>query len=319
MRKRSWKNMAAITAFAAVFAGDATGQPYPARIVEVLIPGTPGTSADIVGRVLLDGMSASLGQRFIPLNKPGAGGVVATAAVAQAKSDGYMLLHGAAWTLTAAPLTELHTPYTRRSFEAICQTFKNDQVIVARPNTYKNVADLIVATRARPGGLNYGTPGRGSIPHLAMAELSQMVKAEFNQVSFRGSSEPIQMTFAGQIDFGVAPLTAAAGTSLAMPGLFATKRNPSIPDVPTVAEQGFDVAPLSIGGLYAPAGIPADVKDKLEAACMAVMQTDAFKLMARNTFQPSDFSGDSRVFSMNIDKDMEDKRRLLTSLGMAKQ
>jgi tripartite-type tricarboxylate transporter receptor subunit TctC len=319
MRKRSWKGLAAIAACFALPAGDASAQSYPDHIVEVLIPGTPGTSADIVGRVLLDGMSAHLGQRFIPVNKPGAGGVVATAAVAQAKSDGYTLLHGAAWTLTAAPLTELHTPYTRRSFEPICQTFKNDQVIVARPNTYKNVADLIAATRAKPGGLNYGTPGIGSIPHLAMAELSQIVKAEFNQVAFRGSSEPVQMTFAGQIDFGVTPLTAAAGTTLFMPGLFATKRNPSIPNVPTVAEQGSDVAPLSIGGLYAPAGISADVKDRLEAACMAAMQTDAFKLMAKNTLQPSDFSGDSRAFAMNVDKDVEDKRRLLTSLGMAKQ
>jgi tripartite-type tricarboxylate transporter receptor subunit TctC len=319
MGKRSWESVAAIAAFVAGLAGDATGQPYPDRIVEVLIPGTPGNSADIVGRVLLDGMSTYLGQRFLPLNKPGAGGVIATTAVAHAKSDGYTLLHGAAWTLTAAPLTELHTPYTRASFEPICQTFKNDQVIVARPNTYKNVADLIAATKAKPGGLNYGTPSLGSIPHLAMVELSQIAKAEFNQVSFRGSSEPVQMTAAGQIDFGVAPLTAAASTTLVMPGLFASKRNPSIPDVPTVAEQGFDVAPLSIGGLYAPAGIPATVKDKLEAACMAAMQTDAFKLMAKNTLQPSDFNGDGRVFSMNIDKDVDDKRRLLTSLGMAKR
>jgi len=319
MRKRSWNNVASIAAFVAALTSDATAQSYPERTVEVQIPGTPGTSADIVGRVLLDGMSASLGQRFIPLNKPGAGGVVATTAVAQAKPDGYTLLHGAAWTLTAAPLTELHTPYTRASFEPICQTFKNDQIIVARPNTYKNVADLIAAGKAKPGGLNYGTPGIGSIPHLAMVELSQIAKVEFNQVSFRGSSEPVQMTFAGQIDFGVTPLTAAAGTTLVMPGLFATRRNPSIPDVPTVAEQGFDVAPLSIGGLYAPAGIAAGVKDKLEAACMAAMQTDAFKLMAKNTFQPSDFSGDSRVFSRNIDKDVGDKRRLLTALGMTKR
>jgi tripartite-type tricarboxylate transporter receptor subunit TctC len=312
-----WRDLAAIAAMVVGLAGNAFGQSYPERIVEVVIPGTPGSSADIVGRVLMEGMAAQLGQRLIALNQPGAGGIVATINVAQAKPDGYTLLHGAAWTLTAAPLTELHTPYTRKSFDPICQTFKNDQVIVTKPNAYRNVAELIDRNKAKPGGLNYGTPGVGTIPHLAMAELSQIAKTEFNPVPFRGAGS-IQATQAGHVDFAVSPLTAAASSNLLMLGLFASKRNPSIPDVPTVAEQGFDVAPLSIGGLFAPAAIPADVRRKLEAACMAAMQTDTFKLMAKNTFQPSDFSGDSRIFSMNIDKDLEEKRRLLTSLGMVK-
>jgi tripartite-type tricarboxylate transporter receptor subunit TctC len=315
---QSW-TVAAIVGSAALLATNAAGQSYPERVVEVAIPGTPGTSADIVGRVLLDGMSQHLGQRFIAVNKPGAGGVTATVGVAQAKPDGYTLLHGAAWTLTAAPLTELHTPYSRKSFHALCQTFKNDQVIVARPDTYRSVPELIAASRLKPGGLSYGTPGIGSIPHLAMAELSQMTGALFNQVPFRGTAEPIQMTHAGQIDFSVLPLTAAAGSNLVMPGLFASKRNPSIPSVPTASEQGFDIMPLSIGGLFAPAETPFDIRQKLEEACMIAMQSDAFKRMARNTFQPSDFMADSREFSVNIDKDEVEKRRLLSSLGMIKR
>ena len=114
---------------------------------------------------------------------------------------------------------------------------------MARPSTYKTVADLMAASKAKPGGLNYGSPGLGTIPHLSMAELSQISKVEFNHVPFKGPAESIQMTIGGQIDFAVAPLTAAASSGLVMPGLFAEKRNPSIPDVPTVKEQGFDVAP----------------------------------------------------------------------------
>jgi tripartite-type tricarboxylate transporter receptor subunit TctC len=301
-----------------VLASGARGQSYPERIIEMVIPGTPGNSADIVGRVLMDGMSKELGQHLIAINKPGAGGIVATSAVAQAKPDGYTLLHGAAWTLTVAPLTDLHTAYTRKSFDPICQTFKNEQLIVARPNTYKTVAELIASNKAKSGGLNYGTPGIGTIPHLAMAELSQLAKTEFNQVPFRSTADSIQMTLAGQVDFAVAPLTAVANSNLTMLGLFAEKRNPSIPDVPTLAEQGFDVAPLSIGGVFAPAGLPTDVRSKLEAACMAAMQTDAFKFMAKTTFQPSNFSGDAGVFTQNIDRDAEEKQRLLTALGMVK-
>jgi len=310
--------IAAIAVASFSLAGSAAGQGYPDRIVEFVVPSTPGASADILGRVLADSLSAQLGQRFVVLNKPGAGGVLGTVAVAQAKSDGYTLLHGAAVSLTVAPLTERQTGYTAQSFDAICQTFKNDQVIVARQNTYKTLADIMNASKAKPGGLNYGIPGIGTIPHLSMAELSQISKVPFNQVPFRGPAESITMTIGGQIDFAVSPLTAAAKSGLFMPALFAEKRNPSLPDVPTVKEQGYDVAPLSIGGLLAPKGIPADVKKKLEDACIAARDTEAFQRMVKTTLQPSDYFADSAGFAASLNKDVTDKRKLLTALGMVK-
>jgi tripartite-type tricarboxylate transporter receptor subunit TctC len=309
---------AAVIVASAGLIGSATAQTYPERIIELIVPATPGSSADILGRVLADGMGAALGQRIVVLNKVGAGGVLGTAEASRAKPDGYTLVHTAVYALTVQPLTEKQINYTYKSFDPICQTFKNDQVIVARPDTYKNVADLIKATKAKPGGLNYGTPGVGTIPYLAIAELTQITKAEFNHVPFRGPPETIQMTAAGQIDFAVAPLTAAASSNLAMPGLFAVARNPSIPDVPTVIEQGFNIAPLSIGGLLAPAGLPDDVKRKLDHACAVARRSDTFQQIAKRTFQPTDFQADSAGFQANIQKDVEEKRRLLTALGMAK-
>ena len=267
-----WLALMAATLGGSGLAGPAAAQAYPDRIVEVVVPATPGSSADILGRVLADGMAAALNQRFVVLNKPGAAGILGMAEVARAKPDGYTLVHGAAYSITVQPLTERQTGYTAKSFEPICQTFKNDQVIVARPGTWKTVAELIAASKAKPGGLDYGTPGLGTIPHLAMAELSQITKVAFNHVPFRGPPESIQMTVAGQIDFAVAPLTAAASSNLVMPGLFAERRNASIANVPTVREQGFDVAPLSIGGLLGPSGLPAEVKRKLEDACKAAIQ-----------------------------------------------
>ncbi len=308
----------AITAATFGLAGSAAAQTYPDRIIEMVVPATPGSSADILGRVLADGMSSSLGQRIVVLNKVGAGGMLGTAEAARAKPDGYTLVHTAVYAMTVQPMTERQTSYTHKSFDPICQTFKNDQVIVVRPNTYKTVADLIAATRAKPGGLNYGTPGVGTIPYLAIAELSQITKAQFNHVPFRGPPETIQMTAAGQIDFAVAPLTAAANSGLVMPGLFAEKRNPSILDVPTVKEQGFDIAPLSIGGLLAPAGLPLDIRKRLEAACIAVTDSEPFQRIVKNTFQPSDYFADTAGFVANVNKDVDDKRRLLTALGMVK-
>jgi tripartite-type tricarboxylate transporter receptor subunit TctC len=313
------RTMIAATAAATLgFAGEAVAQSYPSHNIELVVPATPGSSADIVGRVLAEGMSAKLGQSIIILNKAGGAGMLGAAEVARAKPDGYTLLHGAAYSLTVQPLTERAIGYTRKSFDGICQTFKNDQVIVARPNIYRNLADILAASKAKPGGLNFGIPGLTTIPHLSMIELSQLTKVEFNAVPFRGPPESIQMTLAGQIDFAVAPLTAAASSGLAMPALFAEKRNKSIPDVPTVIEQGYNVAPLSIGGLYAPAGLPADVRKKLDDACMASIQSEAFQKVAKNTLQPDGFSADSAGFSANLDKDLAAKQKLLTELGLAK-
>jgi tripartite-type tricarboxylate transporter receptor subunit TctC len=313
-----WRTAAAVAAATFGFVGTAAAQNYPDHIIEIIVPSTPGSSADILGRVLADGMAAKLGQRLVILNKPGGSSIVGTAEVARAKPDGYTLMHGAVFSITVQPLTERQTGYTAQSFTPICQTFKNDQVIVARHNTYKNLADIMAASQAKPGGLNYGSPGLGTIPHLAMAELSQITKIPFNHVPFKGPAESIQMTIGGQIDFAVAPLTAAAKSGLAMIALFAEKRNASIPDIPTAKEQGVDVAPLSIGGLLGPAGLPADIKHKLEDACKAAKATDAFQRIVKNTFQPSDYFADSAGFAANLAKDVAAKRRLLTSLGMVK-
>jgi tripartite-type tricarboxylate transporter receptor subunit TctC len=299
-------------------AASASAQGYPDHIVELVVPSTPGASADILGRVLADGMAAKLNAKFVVQNKPGGGGILGTAEAARAKPDGYTLFHGAIYSVTVQPLTERAASYTADSFEPICQTFKNDQAIVARQNTYKTLADIMNASKTKSGGLNYGIPGVGTIPHLSMAELAQISKVPFNQVPFRGPAEEITMTLGGQIDFSVVPLTAAAKSVIYMPALFAEKRNPHLPSVPTVKEQGYDVAPLSIGGLLAPKGIPADVKKKLEDACIAARDTEAFQRIVKSTFQPADYFADAAGFKKAYDKDVVDKRKLLTTLGMLK-
>src|SRR5437868_14801058 len=135
------RSIAAIAAATMALAGSAAAQSYPNRIIEMVVPSTPGASADILGRILGDSMGAQLGQRFVVLNKAGGSGILGTAEVARAKPDGYTLMHGAAFSLTVQPLTERHTSYTAESFEPICQTFKNDQVSVARPDCQKSCPD----------------------------------------------------------------------------------------------------------------------------------------------------------------------------------
>jgi tripartite-type tricarboxylate transporter receptor subunit TctC len=283
--------------------------------VQIVVPTSAGSSADILGRVLADGFSSRLGKPVIVVDKAGANGVLGTADVARAKPDGYTLLHGATYSITVEPLTDKEAGYTVKSFTPICQTFKNDQVVVVPPNSpLKTARDLVEAAKRKPGAATVGIPGIATIPHLAMIALANEAKVTFNDIPFKGPAEEIQNVRAGQIDFAAVPLTAAAGSGLPMPGIFAETRNPSLPNVPTFKEQGYDIAPLSYGGLLGPAGMPAAVTHKLEAACIAVMQSDAAQRVVKHTFQPKDYFADAAGFARNLAIDAAEKNKLVPLL-----
>ena len=295
----------------------AMAQNYPERVVQIIVPATPGSSADILGRVLAEGMSADFGKPVIVVNRPGANGVLGTADVARANPDGYTLFHGAGYSITVQPLTDKDIGYNVKSFTPICQTFKNDQVIVVPPNSaLKTAQDLVEAAKKKPGALNVGIPGIATVPHLAMVQLADLAHVEFNNVPFKGPAEEIQNTRNGQLDFSAVPLTAAAASGLLMPGIFAPSRNPSLPNVPTFKEQGFDVAPLSFGGLLGPAGMPAAVTKKLENACIAIMKGEAAQRVVKNTFQPADYFADATGFARDLATDVAEKTPLVGKLDL---
>ena len=166
----------------------AAAQNYPERVVQIIVPATPGSSADILGRVLADGLSAQFGKPVIVVNKPGANGVLGTADVARAKPDGYMLMHGATYSVTVQPLTDKDAGYTVKSFTPICQTFKNDQVIVVPPNSpLKTAKDIVEAAKQKPGALNVGIPGIATIPHLAMIQLARAGQGRVQRRAVQGT------------------------------------------------------------------------------------------------------------------------------------
>jgi len=315
------RNTAVIAASMIAAVGTATGavaqNDYPSRTVQIIVPSTPGSSADIMGRMLADGLSVRLGKPFIVVDKPGANGVLGTADVARAAPDGYTLMHGATYSITVEPLIDKDAGYTVKSFTPICQTFKNDQVIVVPPDSsLKTVGDLVEAAKKKPGALNVGIPGIATIPHLAMVQFAQKAKVEFNDVPFRGPAEEIQNTRSGQLDFAAVPLTAAVGSGLAMPGIFAQQRNPSLPDVPTFKEQGYEVAPLSYGGLLGPAGLPEIILRKLNAACTVVVRSAAFQTLVKETYQPNGYFADGNDFLLNLVRDGDEKRLLIDMLNL---
>jgi tripartite-type tricarboxylate transporter receptor subunit TctC len=293
----------------------AVAQSYPERPVRIIVPSTPGSSADILARMLGDGMTVRLGKPFVVINKPGANGALGAADVAHAAPDGYTLMHSAAYSITVQPLIDKDVGYTYQSFTPICQTFKNDQVIIIPPDSpLKRVSNIIDAAKQKREALNVAIPGTTTIPHLALLQLADKANVQFNAVPFKGPAEEIQAIRAGQVDFAVVPLTAAAGSGLAMPGIFAAKRNPSLSDVPTVKEQGYDVAPLSIGGLFGPAGLPKEIARKLDNACAGAIRSFAYQNVVKETLQPLDYFADSSGFAHNLGVDVAEKMRLVPML-----
>ncbi len=304
---------------ALLISGPGLAQDYPTRPVELTVAFTPGAVTDIFARALSQGMSEALGQRFVVVNKAGATGAIGSAAVARAAPDGYSLLFTPAVSITVLPLQNRETGYTHKSFDPICQTFKNEMVIVARKDShFKSARDVIAAAKARPGAVTYGHLGVASIPHLAMTELSIYAKADFNAVPFKGDSEVIQNVLGGQIEFGAVVLSSAVGSGLEILGLFGDRRNPAIPDTPTLREQGFDVAPSSFGGIVGPKGLPADIKTKLARACETAALGETYSKLARSVGQPVDYHADAETFSRRLDRDVEEKSVLLKALGELK-
>lgn len=319
MGRGSARRAAALGAALWIGSDPAVAQNYPERVVEMINPYPAGGATDTMGRALAEGMSVQLGQRVVFLNRPGANGAIGTAAAARAQPDGYTVLFTAAVSMVVNPLTQASPGYTLKSFDHICQTFKNEMVIVVHPDSpLKSVADLIKAGKERPGEVNYGILGIGSIPHLAMVELSQAAGVKFNAVPFKGDADVLQQIHGRHADFGAVVLASAATSGLRILGVFSQQRNPSLPDTPTLRELGYDVAPFSIGGLSAPAGLPTPVKLKLAQACKAAALSEGFAKLMKTVHQPTDYYTDGEAYTQALAQDLGDKRRLLGALGMIK-
>jgi tripartite-type tricarboxylate transporter receptor subunit TctC len=202
----------------------------------------------------------------------------------------------------------------------ICQTFENQMALIVRPDSpLQSVRDVVELARASPDRTSYAATAAGTITHLAAAALADAAKVKLNHVPFRGDGELRGQLVGGHVDFASVTLAsaAAAGPSVRVIGIFAAARNPTLPDAPTVKEQGYDVAPTSFGGLFAPAGVPGDVMARLATGCRFAVQQPAYTDLAKRLHQGSDYYADAAAFAKRLELDVAEKRQLLMRLGLA--
>jgi tripartite-type tricarboxylate transporter receptor subunit TctC len=263
---------------AAALGGRARAASYPEKAVQILCPFAAGGPTDLCARIVAAHLGQTLGQAFVVENKPGAGGNIAIGAAAKAKPDGYTLLVcSSAYVVNPALYTQRpFDPFT--DFAPVAFFGASPNVIAIRPELgIKTVAELIQRAKAQPEFFNYASPGAGTTPQLATEILKHRAGISLTHVPFNGAAPAIQAILAGTTHLVGINLSSAlphikAGT---LTGLVQTgaERWPDMPDVPTMADAGFDNAVSeTFQALFAPAGTPKPIVELLSKEGVAAFE-----------------------------------------------
>jgi len=283
--------MKALALVLALAAGAAYAQNYPTKPIRLVVPFAPGGSSTLVARFMSEEMGKGLGANFVIENKPGGGGNIAMQEVARATPDGYTLIIGHVGTLAMNPYMYERLPYD------VDKDFAPVSLLAIVPNIFvvyhevpaKDLRAFVALAKARPGQINYGSAGNGSAGHLAMEYLKQVTGMELQHVPYKGTGPNVTDLIAGRTQ------ATSAGTPPLLPHVKAgklrviavgtPKRLQSIPEVPTVAEQGYPGFETSQWyGLNAPAGTPEPIIRRLaEQAAKA-----AKSALVAERFKPDD-------------------------------
>lgn len=256
----------------------AVAQDYPVRAIRMIVPLTPGSGADIAGRIIAKYLSDAWHQPVIVENRPGAGGQIGTQVVAKAEPDGYTLLvQSASHAANSAIYKSL--PYDPlKDLTDVALLGVTPYVMVTAPNgPYKSLKALVDAAKASPGNIPFASAGVGSSTHLAAEYVVDLAGIKMLHVPYRGSPEAIQDTIAGRTAFYMAPINTAVGLvsegRLAAIGVSTRQRADVLPAAVPLAEQGFPAYDVSLWfGMWAPVGTPTAVVQKLNAQVASIMQ-----------------------------------------------
>jgi tripartite-type tricarboxylate transporter receptor subunit TctC len=250
---------------------------YPARPVRVVIPYPPAGGADTVGRLLFQKLGEMWGAQFVIDNRGGAGGTIAAAAVAKAEHDGYTLMFDAT-AHSVNPSLYPNLPYdTVKDFQPIfLAALISNLLVVNKSVEAQNVADVIALAKATPGGLDWASSGNGTVQHLALEMFKHRAGIKLNHIPYRGGGPALNDLIAGQVKFYFSNAAASIGhvqsgtiKCIAHTG---KGRLAALPDVAAVAETlpGFEAYEWQ--GLFAPAGTPPQIVEKLNTGMNAVLR-----------------------------------------------
>jgi tripartite-type tricarboxylate transporter receptor subunit TctC len=303
-------------------AAPACADQYPSQNLRMIVPFGAGGAADLVARPLVQNLSESIGRAIVIENRPGANGVVGTSVVAKAPPDGYTMLLTTGG-FSANPSTIANLPYDAvKDFAPVSQiAVSYGLILMVKPEfPHKAIADLVVAAKREPNKFTYAMLGPGNNTHVTMELFKKAAGVEILPVPYKSSAENTNAVLSGQVD--IAPLSSNSAIpyleskQLRALGIAGHKRVPTLPDVPTLAEQGYpDVVNQGYFGVWFPAGTPAErvqfmykaIKQALETPMMKKFIADAGYGVVGST--PAEFA-DFLV------KDIAEQRAVLQRIGI---
>ena len=284
-----------IAATALALALPAQAQTYPARPLRMIVPTAPGGGTDFTGRLVALKLSETLGQQVVVENRGGGGGSVGADNAAKATPDGYTLLLGSIATHAVNPALYKKLPYDHiKDFAPVSLIGTVPNVLVVHPSLpVKTFAEFVTYAKANPGKINYGSSGVGSPPHLSMELLRSLTGINLVHVPYKGAGPALADLLGGQVQSMCTSLAGQityirAGRVRAL-GVTTAKRNPQLPDVPTIVESGVPGYEVTIWhGVFAPAKTPAAIVQKLNAEMNKALNAPEMKeRMAQQGMDPA--------------------------------
>jgi tripartite-type tricarboxylate transporter receptor subunit TctC len=269
-----------VTACLSAFASaPADAQSYPTRPIRIIAQFQPGTSTDILARVIAQKLTEAWTQQVIVDNRPGAGAIVGTELGARAAPDGYTLTMGVSSAFGINPTLYAKLPYDAvRDFAPITNIALTPQTLVASPSFQaKSVKELVAAAKAKPGAINFASLGSGSTSHLTMEMFKSMAGIQLNHVPYKGSPAAHTDLMGGQVpimfDAIPAVLPHIKSGKLRGLGIGTRSRSPLLPDLPTIAESGYPrFEAVGWIGIVAPAKTPDAILNKLNAEIVRILK-----------------------------------------------
>ncbi|MFJ5382163.1 Bug family tripartite tricarboxylate transporter substrate binding protein [Cupriavidus sp. CER94] len=274
---------AGLTVGTAVQAQDGT---YPNRPVMLVVSAAAGGTTDLAARLISEPLSKALGQSVVVDNKPGGNGTIAAQAVQRAKADGYTLLVQYSGYHVITPLLTRTSWDPVKDFQPVANLLSAPQVLVVRPSLpVKSLKELVTYAKANPNKLNYASSGNGSLQHVSTELLNQMAGIQITHVPYKGTGPAMTDLLGGNVDMTITtppPLMGHIAAGKLRPLVVTSKsRLESLKDVPSAPEAGYpDLDVSSWFAMYAPAGTPKAVVDKLTTEIEKIMKTEAFRKKA---------------------------------------
>ena len=318
MRQFIWH----LCVLALTFAGVAIAQPvaYPLKPVRVVIPWPPGGGNDIAGRIVMQRVAEALNQQFTIDNRGGAGGTIGTDMIAKSPPDGYAILVQSVTHVGNAHLYK-KLPYDAlKDFAPVGLLTRQVAALTVHPSLpVKSVRDFIALAQARPREILYSTAGNGSIPHLSMALLGSMAGIEVLHVPYKGGGPQVIALLAGETQASLATVASVIShikaQRLRAIGVTSAQRAGTLPEVPTIAEAGvpgYEMSPWI--GVFAPAGTPKAVVDKLNAEISkALKQPEVAASLSAQALDP--WTSTPEEFAVRLKADYEKYGQLIKLTG----